>query len=95
MRNRKFQNNNEKIKKIKKYQYELISRQNRLEKAEKEGKLKLSFHIIPTRRVIENSKKITKKIKKYISGYISSEKMLEKAVKERENKNYSSVPFLP
>ena len=38
MRNRKFQKNNEKIKKIKKYQYEFISSQNRLEKDAKERK---------------------------------------------------------
>ena len=38
MRNRKFQKNNKKIKKIKKYQYEFISSQNRLEKDAKERK---------------------------------------------------------
>ena len=37
---------------------------NRLEKAEKERKKKLSFRSVPTRRVIENSKKIAKKFKK-------------------------------
>ena len=36
MRNRKCQKNNEKIQKIKKYQYEYISSQNRLETYEKE-----------------------------------------------------------
>ena len=36
MPNRKFQKNNEKIQKIKKYHYEFISSQNRLEKDAKE-----------------------------------------------------------
>ena len=35
-RNRKFQKNNKKIQKIKKYHYEFISSQNRLEKDAKE-----------------------------------------------------------
>ena len=61
MRNRKFQKNS---KKIKKYHYGFISIQNRLKKTVKERKQKLSFHSIPTRRVIENSKKIVKKFKK-------------------------------
>ena len=37
-RNVKFQKNSKKCEKIKKYHYGLISDQNRLEKAEKEGK---------------------------------------------------------
>ena len=37
-RNRKFQKNTNKIEKIKKYHYVLISNQNRSEKAEKERK---------------------------------------------------------
>ena len=49
-----------KIQKIKIYHYGFISRQNRLEKAEKEKKQKLSFRSVPTRRVIENSQKIAK-----------------------------------
>ena len=36
--NRKFQKNSKKIQKIQKYHYGFISRQNRLEKAEKERK---------------------------------------------------------
>ena len=59
-RNWKFQKNS---KKIKKYRYGFISVQNRLEKSEKERKSKLSFHFVPTRRVIENFKKIAKKFK--------------------------------
>ena len=61
MHNGKFQKNS---KKIKKYHYDFISIQNRLKKTVKERKQKLSFHSIPTRRVIENSKKIAKKFKK-------------------------------
>ena len=38
MRNRKFQKNSNKIEKIKKYHYGLISSQNRSEKAEKQRK---------------------------------------------------------
>ena len=37
-RNRKFQKNSKKCEKIKKYHYGLISDQNKLEKAENEGK---------------------------------------------------------
>ena len=56
-RERKFQKNGKKIQKIKKYRCVLIS-QNRIEKARKERKLKLSFRFVPTRSVIENSIKI-------------------------------------
>ena len=38
MRNRKFQKHGKKIQKIKKYNYDFISCQNRLEKSEKERK---------------------------------------------------------
>ena len=65
MRNRKFQKNN---KKIKKYHYEFISSQNRLEIDEKEGNKNyrsVPFRSVPTRCVIENSKKKkSKKIQK-------------------------------
>ena len=60
-RNRKFQKNG---KKFKKYNCGLISSQNRLRKAEKDGKQKLSFRFVPTRRVIENSNEIGKNFKK-------------------------------
>ena len=46
-----------KIWKIKKYDYGIISSQNRLEMADKETKLKLPFRFFPTQPVIENSKK--------------------------------------
>ena len=66
MRNRKCQKNNEKIQKIKKYQYEYISSQNRLEKDEKarnKNYRSVPFRSFPTRRVIENYKQIQKKLK--------------------------------
>ena len=61
-RNRKFQKNSEKIQKIKQFHYGFISCVNRLEKAEKVKKQKLSFRSVPTVREIENSKKIAKKV---------------------------------
>ena len=45
-RNRKFQKNNKKIQKTKKYHYCFISSQNRLEKNEKKRKNKLSFRSV-------------------------------------------------
>ena len=63
MRNKKFQKNNKKIQKIKKYQCGFIISQNRFEKAGKERKYKLSFCFVPTRSVIENSIKIVKNSK--------------------------------
>ena len=64
MRNRKFQKNNIKIQKIKKYYYEFISSQNRLEKYEKDRNKNfrfVSFRFIPTQRVTQNFKNIAKK----------------------------------
>ena len=52
-----------KFKKLEEYRFGLVSSKNRLEKAEKEGKQKLSFRFVPTRHEIENSKKIGKKFK--------------------------------
>ena len=57
-RNSKFQKNSKKIQKIKQYHYGFISCQNRLEKAEKYKKYKVSFRSVHTLRVIQNSKKI-------------------------------------
>ena len=51
-RNGKFEKNSNKIEKIKIYHYGFISSQNRLEKAEKERKQKLSLRFVLTRRVI-------------------------------------------
>ena len=96
-RNRKFQNKSKKIQKIKIYHYGIISRQNRLEKAEKETKQKLSFHSVPTRRVIENSKKIAKKLKNFKNTIMASfqAKIGWKRMRKIENKNYHYVSFLP
>ena len=85
MRNRKFQKNNKKIQKIKKYHFEFISSQNSLEKDEKERNK--NYRSVPTRCVIENSKQIAKKfkkLKKYHCGSISSQNRQEKAAKERK-----------
>ena len=63
MRNGKFQKNRKKFKKIKKIHCGFISIENKLKKAEKDGKQKLSFHFVPTRHVKKNSKKIEKNSK--------------------------------
>ena len=92
MRNRKIQKNN---KKIQKYHYEYISRQNRLEKDEKERNK--NYRSVPTRCVIENSKQIAKKFKKLKNTTVASfqAKIGRKRLRKRENKNYRSVPFIP
>ena len=59
------------MKKIKKYHSGLISDQNKLEKAEKEIKINLSFRFVPT-RIIENCKKIRKKSKKLKNTIMAS-----------------------
>ena len=67
------------MKKMIKIHYGVISRQNRLEKANEVRKKKLSFRFVPTQSVIENSKKIAKKfkkLKKYHYGFILSQNML-------------------
>ena len=96
-RNKKFQKNSKKIQKTKKYHYGFLSSQNRLGKAKKEKKLKLSVRSFPTRRVIENSKKIVKKFKKLKNIIMASfpAKIGWKRMKKRENKNYHYVSFLP
>ena len=78
-------------KKIKKYHYEFISSQNRLEIDEKERNknyrsVLFRFYPMCNRKFQTNRKKI-RKIKKYRCGFISSENRLEKNEKERENKN--------
>ena len=94
-RNRKLQKNSKKIRKTKQYHYDFISSQNRLDKAEKVKKYKLSFHSFSTRRVIENSKKIAKKLKKLNNIIIASfqAKIGWKTQRKRENKNCHSVSF--
>ena len=88
--------NSKKFQKIKKPYYGLFSTQNRMEKAEKERKYKLSFRLVPTRRVIENSKKIAKLFKKFKNTITASfqDKTAWKRLKKRENKNYRFVSFL-
>ena len=84
------------ILKIKKYHYGFISSQNRLEKAEKQKKYKLSFRSVPTQRVIGNSKKIAIKIEKLNNTIMASfqAKRGWKWSRNRKNINYRSVPFL-
>ena len=71
-RNIKFQKNRKKIQKIKKYFYGIFSSQNRLGKAEKEIKQKLSFRFLITQSVIENSPKRAKKLKKLKNTIMAS-----------------------
>ena len=80
-RNRKFQKNS---KIIQKYHFEIISSQNRLEKAEKETKKKFSFRSVHTRRKIENSKKVAKKFKKLKNTIMASFKAKNKLEKEEK-----------
>ena len=80
-------------KKIKKYQYGIISSQNRIEKAEKERKSKLSFGYVPNRWVRENSKKVAKKLKNTMMASFLA-KIGWKRLRMGENKNYRAVSFL-
>ena len=71
-----------------------------MEKTEKEikkKKKKLLFRSVPTQSVTENSKKITKKLKKLKNTIMASfqAKIGWKWLRKRENKNYTSVTFLP
>ena len=70
---------------------------NRLKKAEKDGKHKLSFRFVPTRRVIENCKKIEKKFRKFKNTIVASFRAIIgwNRPRNRENKNYHSVSFQP
>ena len=54
----------------------------------------MSFHSVPTQRVIENSKKIVTKLKKLKNIIMASfqAKIGWKRLRKRENKNYRSVP---
>ena len=72
MCNRKFEKNNKKIQKIKKYHCRFISSENRQEKAAKERKRKLSLRSTLTRVVKENSKKMSKKFKKLKNTNVAS-----------------------
>ena len=75
----------------------LILSQNRLNKAEKDGKQKLSFRFVPTRRVIENSEKIGNKFPKFKNTIVASFQAIIRwnRQKNRENKNYYFVSFEP
>ena len=72
-----------------KIHYGIISRQNRLEKANEEWKQKLSFRFVPTQSVVENSKKIAKKFKELKNPVMASfqPKIGVKRPRQRENKN--------
>ena len=96
-RNRKFQKNRKNFKKLKKYHGGFIYSQHRLEKGEKDGKQKLSFHFVPTRHVKRNSKKIEKKFQKFKNTIVASFQAIIgwNRPRNRENKNYHSVSFQP
>ena len=92
--NRKFQKNR---KKLKQYHCRFIYSQNRLEKAEKDGKQKLSFRFVLTRLVIENSKKLEKKFRKFKNTIVASFQAIIgwNRPRNREIKNYHSISFQP
>ena len=96
-RNGKFQKNRKKQEKIKKIHCGFISIQNKLKKAEKDGKQKLSFHFVPTRHVKKNSNKIEKKFQKFKNTVVASVQAIIgwNRPRNRENKNYHSVSFKP
>ena len=75
--------------------YGVISRQNRMEKANEVRKKKLSFRFVPIQSIIENSKKIATKFKKLKNTIMASfeAKIGWKRSTKRENKNYRSVPL--
>ena len=95
--NGKFQKNRKKLKKIKKTHCGFISIQNKLKKAEKDGKQKLSFHFVPTRHVKKKSKKIENKFQKFKNTVVASFQAIIgwNRPRNRENKNYHSVSFKP
>ena len=87
----------QKIEKIKKYQYGVFSSQNSQGKSREREKIKIfvPFHSVPTRRIIENSKKIAKKFNKLKNIIMASfqAKIGWKRLRKRENKNCRFVPF--
>ena len=97
MCNRKCQKNNGKILRIKKYQYEYISSQNRLETSERErNKNYHSVSFLPDSKQ-KIPKKIAKKFKKLKSTIMDSFQAIigSKRMRNRENKIYRSISFLP
>ena len=85
------------LKKFKKIPLWFVSVQNKLKRAEKDGKQKLSFHFVPTRHVKKNSKKIEKKFQKFKNTVVASFQAIIgwNRPRNRENKNYHSVSFKP
>ena len=67
-----------------------------MEKAKKEGKQKLSFRFVHTRRVIENSKKIAKKFRKLKNTIVASfqAKIGWKSMRKIEIKIFVSFRFV-
>ena len=87
MRNRKFQKNRKKFKKLKNTITNSFQAKIGWKRMGKSENIKLSFRFIPSRCVIENSIKIRKKfkkIKKYHYGFISSQNRLENDEKVRK-----------
>ena len=74
-----------------------LKAKNRLKKAKKGGKQKLSFRFVPIRRPIENFKKIDKKFRKFKNTIVATFQAIIgwKRPRNRENKNYHSVLFQP
>ena len=95
-RNRKFQRNRKKIKKVRKYHYCFISSQKQVGKGGERDKIKIivTFNSYPTcnLKFPKYSNKI-KKIKIYHYAFISSQNRLENAKKERISKvSFRCVP---
>ena len=95
-RNRKFQKNSKKIKKVKKFHYGFISSQKQVGKGGERDKIKfvVAFRSYPTRnsKFQKNSNKI-KKLKYTIMASFQA-KIGWKLRRKRKKKNYLSVPFL-
>ena len=68
---------------------------NRLEKAGKERKQKLSFRSVPTQSVIENSKKIAKKFKKLKHTFMASLQAKTGSKRQRKREKKITVSFCP
>ena len=74
-----------------------IYSQNRLEKAEKDGKQKLSFCFVPNPTRNRKFKKIEKKLRKFKNTIVTSFQVIIgwNRPRNRENKNYHSASFQP
>ena len=86
-RNRKFQKNNKKIQKIKKYHYGFIFKPKLVGKCRESENIKsiVPFCSNPTRnRKFQNNSKKIQKTKQYHYGFISSQNWLENTEKERK-----------